>query len=1435
LFNFISNLKLQKTPKNLFLNLITYLPLILIFNFTTLIAQNPVLETTAIPNLTTDSGDNLVGLNDVITFRITVKNTGNIQLNTVTVTTNLLGLNNASLSLDSTPVFLSSSGSSPEGTLEVGEIATYTATYTFNSAGVSAGGISLTVTSTGQTLAGLPTSDLGDDGDDTDGNTINDPTQVTVAKPIASIEGTKLENYVDLDSNGIVSLGDRMEYIIKIKNTGNQTLSTADLTDVLKNNNNITLVLIEPGVTPPGTPFVISDQGSTEGNLLVGETAEYKAVYVIDQDDVDSGGLNNCLTVTAVSVVSGATVTDQADDGDDTDGNLVNDCTETSITASPSMEVTKVFSVNDANGNGLTDPGDTINYSITVLNNGNVTLSGLALTETIKDGSGNNLSLTSGPTFVSNSAGSSQGTLTVGEIATFSSSYLVTVNTANTGSVSNTALATASSPGQSNNVTDTSDDGDDSDGDTTSDETVTNLSLSKALDVTKTFTVTDNGDGVLGAADIINYTILVKNIGQIALSSITVTETLVSGIGTPLSLNSGIQGPSSGSLGINQTFTFTSSYTITPGDVSSGSVSNTASAFGSSPGNSNDVSDISDDGNDLDGNTTNDATITNFATTSGLEVTKTGVLVEASGDNLPGIGDVVVFTITVENKGNTSVGTLTLTDTFKRGSLSDNSNLSLSSGPTFNSATSGSSEGSLVSGEIATYTASYTVVSSDVASTTVYNSVTANAVTIGGASISDISDDGDDNDGSLSSDETFVTLTQEPQIEVTKTVVVNQAGSVIAIGDVANYTITVANTGNVSLTNVSISDNIQGILLSSALSLNSTPVFVSSSQSSSEGGLLIGEVATYTASFTVNQVAVDNNGFRNIATGSATGPNGTTVTDVSDNGNDSDGNTTNDPTDVVIPENPALEAVKVWTYTDNDSNSTLTAGDRINYTITVQNKGNVTLDNVTMIDDLRLISDTATRSLATGPNFISANQGSSFGTLKPNEIGTYTANYILVQDDINNGGVKNSATVSATTPANVAVTDISDDNIDNDGDIESDFTESPVTTAPSIEAMKTSTIVDNGDGVTGIGDYVVYTLTVSNTGNVTLNSVTVTDTLTDMSSNTLSLTNSLTFISATKGSDSNNLLIDEAATYVATYTLDQAAFDFGGLSNSVLVAGQIFSTTVTDTSDDGDDSDGNTTNDPTQNILTPTLLLDVTKTANVIDTDGDGETGVGDTIVYTISIVNSGTSSVASFTLSDTITDAQGNALSLTNSPVTSQSGNLAPGATRTYTATYTISQSAVDNGGVKNSVLVTASNLTGTQFTSDQSDDGDDSDGNAVNDTTDTLITADAKLEATKTFTSVDNDSDGLISVGDIVVYTITVKNTGNITQNFIYLEDTITDFDGNARQLDPFAWSNRIAFVSASSSSPRGTLISGETATYTASYTIVSGMFQVEELKTQ
>ena len=96
-------------------------------------------------------------------------------------------------------------------------------------------------------------------------------------------------------------------------------------------------------------------------------------------------------------------------------------------------------------------------------------MSGVTLADTLTDGNSSTLNLTSGPTFTSASAGSSQGTLTVGETATYTASYTITQAALDTGSVNNSVLVTASSPGQSRNVTDTSDDGDDSDGNTTDD------------------------------------------------------------------------------------------------------------------------------------------------------------------------------------------------------------------------------------------------------------------------------------------------------------------------------------------------------------------------------------------------------------------------------------------------------------------------------------------------------------------------------------------------------------------------------------------------------------------------------------------------------------------------------------------------------------------------------------------------------------------------------------------------------------------------------------------------------------------------------------------------------------------------------------------------------------------------------------------------------
>ena len=57
------------------------------------------------------------------------------------------------------------------------------------------------------------------------------------------------------------------------------------------------------------------------------------------------------------------------------------------LTQSKTIEVTKIAVITDSNGNGGTpDVGDVINYTITVANKGNVTISSVTFVENFKDG-----------------------------------------------------------------------------------------------------------------------------------------------------------------------------------------------------------------------------------------------------------------------------------------------------------------------------------------------------------------------------------------------------------------------------------------------------------------------------------------------------------------------------------------------------------------------------------------------------------------------------------------------------------------------------------------------------------------------------------------------------------------------------------------------------------------------------------------------------------------------------------------------------------------------------------------------------------------------------------------------------------------------------------------------------------------------------------------
>ena len=204
-----------------------------------------------------------------------------------------------------------------------------------------------------------------------------------------------------------ISVGDQIVYIIKVTNNGYQNLKLIIPDDTLEDGGGRPLAYTAP-FTPPGPIFQSSDQGSvadtglgngtTTGTLLVGETIEYIGIYTLDQQAIDSGVLDNCLDVTARTVATNVLITDRADDNDDGDGNTTNDCAETQLTQIKTIEVTKIAVITDSNNNSVNDVGDVINYTITVANKGNITISSITFVENFVDGNGNNLSLT-GPTY----------------------------------------------------------------------------------------------------------------------------------------------------------------------------------------------------------------------------------------------------------------------------------------------------------------------------------------------------------------------------------------------------------------------------------------------------------------------------------------------------------------------------------------------------------------------------------------------------------------------------------------------------------------------------------------------------------------------------------------------------------------------------------------------------------------------------------------------------------------------------------------------------------------------------------------------------------------------------------------------------------------------------------------------------------------------------
>lgn len=407
-------------------------------------------------------------------------------------------------------------------------------------------------------------------------------------------------------------------------------------------------------------------------------------------------------TATATGTPAGGTLTDPTSDE-----------TVDVVDKSATVRLYKTAVLADTDSSGSDTVGDTITYTFTVTNTGNVTLSNLALQDADVTG------ITYNPADDVDTDNDID-TLAPGATKTITATYQITQTDLDQGYHQNTASIVGTDP-QSIAVSDTSDAGDDAvetadgtgstDGNTTNDPTVTPLTTTASMTVAKTDTLNMGGDGMATAGDTISYSIVVTNTGTATLYNVAVTDPGVTGI---------TYGPEDGdtdndidSLAPGASATVTASHTLTQTEVNSGSYSNQATAAGATQ-TSTPVSQVSDD---PDTGTADDATVTPLPAAPAMTIAKVGVITTDGGTSGEADkDDVITYTYTVTNTGNVTIANVTVGDVHNGYGTAP-----VPGGEAPNSVVNGSSDAAvngswdtLQPGDSITFTATYTVVQDDV-------------------------------------------------------------------------------------------------------------------------------------------------------------------------------------------------------------------------------------------------------------------------------------------------------------------------------------------------------------------------------------------------------------------------------------------------------------------------------------------------------------------------------------------------------------------------------------------------------------------------------------------------------------------------------------------------------------------------------------------------
>lgn len=295
-------------------------------------------------------------------------------------------------------------------------------------------------------------------------------------------------------------------------------------------------------------------------------------------------------------------------------------------------------------------------------------------------------------------------------------------------------------------------------------------------------------------------------------------------------------------------------------------------------------------------------------------------------------------------------------------------------------------------------------------------------------------------------DDATITIVRTPDLEIVKEVTaVNGQSTDLTIrnaDDVVTWTITVENTGNVTLTDVLVTDDALG--------------FADTIATLAPGG-----TKSFTLEYIVTQEDIDGNGG-----GDGAIENVATATD-DEAGEDTDGAI------VPVARAPELAITKTATAVNGNADDIVVrnANDVVTYEIVVTNTGNETLTDVVVKDEKLEFEETIEE-------------------LAPGEKQTFTVTYVATQDDIDTNGQHDGDIDNVATAE------------DDRAGKEEATEEVDVLRTPDLSFEKKVTAID-GDAtkttVDAAGQTISYELVVTNTGNTTLTDVTVIDPLTDAS------------------------------------------------------------------------------------------------------------------------------------------------------------------------------------------------------------------------------------------------------------------------------------------------------------------------------------------------